>query len=51
MRFGLATRTEFRIVVPNYFGGISGPDPMGFGDITLGLKNNWGLRRKGSTSR
>jgi Putative MetA-pathway of phenol degradation len=42
MRFGLATRTEFRIAVPNYFGGISGRDPIGFGDITLGIKEQLG---------
>lgn len=47
MRFGLAPRTEFRIAVPNYFGGISGPDPMGFGDITLGTKEQLALLPKG----
>jgi hypothetical protein len=46
IRFGLAPRTEFRIAVPNYFGGISGPDPMGFGDITLGIKEQLGPLRK-----
>lgn len=51
MRFGLAPRTEFRIAVPNYFGGISGPDPMGFGDITLGIKEQLALLPKGSASR
>jgi hypothetical protein len=47
MRFGLAPRTEFRIAVPNYFGGISGPDPMGIGDITLGIKEQLGPLPKG----
>ena len=47
MRFGLATRTEFRITVPNYFGAISGPDPTGFGDIALGIKEQLGPLPKG----
>ena len=47
MRFGLATRTEFRITVPNYFGGISGLGATGFGDITLGIKEQLGPLPKG----
>jgi len=47
MRFGLATRTEFRIAIPNYFGGVLGPDPTGFGDITLGIKEQLGPLPKG----
>lgn len=47
MRFGLAPRTEFRIAAPNYFGGISGPDAMGFGDITFGIKKQLGPLPKG----
>jgi hypothetical protein len=47
MRFGLVARTEFRIAVPDYFGGISGPEPMGFGDITLGMKEQLGPLPKG----
>lgn len=42
MRFGASTRTEVRIVVPNYLGGISGPDATGFGDIALGMKQQLG---------
>jgi hypothetical protein len=42
IRFGLAPRTEFRIVVPNYLGGISGPDATGFGDLALGMKQQLG---------
>jgi hypothetical protein len=47
MRFGVSTRTEVRIVVPNYLGGISGPDATGFGDIALGLKQQLGPLRGG----
>jgi hypothetical protein len=43
MRFGVSTRTEIRIVVPNFLGGISGPDTVsGFGDIALGMKQQLG---------
>jgi outer membrane putative beta-barrel porin/alpha-amylase len=43
MRFGVSTRTEIRIVVPNYLGGLSGPDTAsGFGDIALGMKQQLG---------
>lgn len=42
VRFGLSTRTEFRIVVPNYFGRLSGPDSTGFGDMALGMKEQFG---------
>ena len=43
MRFGISTRTEIRIVVPNYLGGLSGPDlASGFGDIALGVKQQLG---------
>ena len=42
MRFGLSTRTEFRIVVPNYLGGISGQNSTGFGDMALGMKQQLG---------
>jgi Putative MetA-pathway of phenol degradation len=47
MRLGLAPRTEFRIAVPNYFGGISGPDAMGFGDTTFGIKEQLGPLPRG----
>ena len=43
MRFGVSTRTEIRIVVPNYLGAISGPGSVsGFGDIALGMKQQLG---------
>src|SRR5579864_9417726 len=43
MRFGVSTRTEIRIVVPNYLGGLSSPDiASGFGDLALGLKQQLG---------
>jgi hypothetical protein len=38
IRFGVSRRTEIRIAVPNYLGGISGPGATGFGDIALGMK-------------
>jgi hypothetical protein len=47
IRFGIAPRTEFRIVAPNYLGGISGPDATGFGDIALGMKEQLGPLRGG----
>jgi hypothetical protein len=43
MRFGVSTRTEVRIGVPNFLGAISGPDSAsGFGDIALGMKQQIG---------
>jgi hypothetical protein len=42
IRLGLAPRTEFRMVTPNYIGGISPANAMGFGDISLGLKEQLG---------
>jgi hypothetical protein len=43
MRFGVSARTEIRIVVPNYLGGLSSPDiASGFGDIALGMKQQLG---------
>ena len=42
IRLGAATRTEFRLVVPNYLGGITGSDVSGFGDFALGLKQQLG---------
>ncbi|HEV3331187.1 MAG TPA: transporter [Bryobacteraceae bacterium] len=41
MRFGLSTRTEIRIVVPNYFVGLS-HSSSGFGDLALGVKQQIG---------
>jgi len=43
MRFGVSTRTEIRIVTPNYSGGLSSRDtPSGFGDTALGMKQQLG---------
>ena len=42
IRFGVSTRTEIRLVIPEYFGGITGPDPTGFGDLALGMKQQLG---------
>ena len=42
IRLGFLTRTEFRLVVPNYLGGITGPDVSGFCDIALGVKQQMG---------
>jgi hypothetical protein len=42
MRLGVSTRTELRLVVPNYLGGIKRGDPTGFGDIALGMKEQIG---------
>jgi hypothetical protein len=43
MRFGFLTRTEFRVVAPNYLAGFSKRDAVpGFGDIALGIKQQLG---------
>ena len=43
MRFGLLARTEFRIVVPNYFASISASNGVsGFGDLAFGIKQQLG---------
>ena len=42
IRFGLAPHTEFRIVAPNYLGGISASSTTGFGDIAFGIKQQLG---------
>jgi Putative MetA-pathway of phenol degradation len=43
MRFGISSRTELRIVVPNYIGGLTGPAAAsGFGDIAFGIKQQLG---------
>ena len=34
IRLGVATRTEIRLVVPNYLGGITRTDATGFGDCS-----------------
>jgi len=40
VRFGVVSKTELRLVVPNYFGQLSGVS--GFGDIAIGLKQQLG---------
>ena len=42
MRLGVSARTEIRLVVPNYLAGITGPDPTGFCDVALGVKQQFG---------
>ena len=43
IRYGVFSRTEFRIVVPNYLGGISpGDSTSGFGDMAIGMKQQLG---------
>jgi len=41
-RFGLLDKTELRLSVPDYFHGISGPGPSGFGDMAIGVKQQLG---------
>src|SRR5262249_7430903 len=43
IRVGAASRTEIRIVVPNYVGGLSGRNTgSGFDDLALGMKQQIG---------
>ena len=42
VRFGVSTRTEIRIVAPNYNRGLSGLYATGFGDVALGMKQQLG---------
>jgi hypothetical protein len=43
VRFGVSDRTELRIVVPNYFEGLTGPTgASGFGDVAVGMKQQLG---------
>jgi hypothetical protein len=43
VRFGISERTEFRFVVPNYLGGLTGTgSASGFGDIAVGMKQQIG---------
>jgi hypothetical protein len=41
LRFGLASKTELRLTAPDFFGAAS--SPSGFGDLTLGMKQQLGL--------
>jgi outer membrane putative beta-barrel porin/alpha-amylase len=48
VRYGIASRTEIRVVIPNYIGGLSGRDAVsGFDDFALGLKQQIGPLRGG----
>jgi hypothetical protein len=43
IRLGISDRTELRIVVPNYFAGLTGPtSASGFGDVAVGMKQQLG---------
>jgi hypothetical protein len=43
IRYGIATRTEIRFVIPNYIGGLAGRNPVsGFDDVALGMKQQLG---------
>ena len=42
VRFGISRRTELRLVVPNYFEDVIGPNPSGFDDIAVGVKQQLG---------
>jgi Putative MetA-pathway of phenol degradation len=42
IRLGISTKTEIRLVVPNYLGGFAGSDATGFGDVALGMKQQLG---------
>jgi hypothetical protein len=42
IRLGVSSRTEIRLVVPNYLGGFTGAEATGFGDIALGMKQQLG---------
>src|SRR5215472_7817642 len=47
VRFGLSTRTELRLVIPNYLEDITGAGSSGFSDIAVGLKQQLGPLRGG----
>src|SRR5215469_14894342 len=42
IRIGVSTRTEIRVVVPNYLGATTRLDPSGFGDVAVGMKQQLG---------
>lgn len=42
VRFGISTRTELRLVTPNYFKDVTGADESGFDDIAVGVKQQLG---------
>lgn len=38
MRFGVASTTELRLTVPDYYGALGSAQPSGFGDLGIGIK-------------
>lgn len=42
VRFGISTRMELRLVVPNYLRDVTGSNPSGFDDIAVGVKQQLG---------
>lgn len=42
LRFGAAPKTELRLIVPDYFGGIANGAASGFGDLAIGMKQQLG---------
>lgn len=42
IRYGLLPRTELRLILPDYFYSLTSAAPSGFGDITLGVKQQLG---------
>src|ERR1700727_1129814 len=42
VRFGVATRTELRFTLPDYFHNLTSSDGSGFGDVAIGVKQQLG---------
>ena len=42
VRFGVSTRTELRLVIPNYLKDVTGSNASGFDDIAVGVKQQLG---------
>lgn len=42
MRYGLLSKTELRLFVPDYFGALESGAPSGFGDLGVGVKQQLG---------
>ncbi len=42
LRYGAAPKTELRLIVPDYFGGITPGTNSGFGDLAVGVKQQLG---------
>src|SRR5271165_6006904 len=47
LRFGVATKTELRFTVPDYYYGLNGGGGSGFGDLSIGVKQQLGPTRGG----